>query len=183
LALLFDVRLKVIKVIVCSNRMEMRHFTVARFLQRPGGDASEHVHRVNASSAMGERCLMGIQFQGSKEGYMPTRAPAKKKANKSASKRSSKTSKTSSKKSAPRGSQKKSAPKRVTARKSGKRSAKGILTKAKEALKTVIAGAASGAAEGAVVGAAEAGSKVTGVGTTTNEEATDQSKAQGAGKK
>lgn len=42
----------------------MRHFTVARFLQGPGGDASEHVHRVNASSAMGERCLMGIQFQG-----------------------------------------------------------------------------------------------------------------------
>ena len=42
----------------------MRHFIVARFLQGPGGDASEHVHRVNASSAMGERCLMGIQFQG-----------------------------------------------------------------------------------------------------------------------
>ena len=36
----------------------MRHFCVARFLQGPGGNASEHVHRVNASSAMGERCLM-----------------------------------------------------------------------------------------------------------------------------
>ena len=42
----------------------MRHFIVARFLQGPGGNTSEHVHRVNASSAMGERCLMGIQFQG-----------------------------------------------------------------------------------------------------------------------
>jgi hypothetical protein len=31
---------------------------VARFLQGPGGNASEHVHRVNASSAMEERCLM-----------------------------------------------------------------------------------------------------------------------------
>ena len=50
----------------------MRHFTVARFLQGPGGDASEHVHRVNASSAMGERCLMGINFKGEKGG--PVRA-------------------------------------------------------------------------------------------------------------
>ena len=42
----------------------MRHFIVARFLQGPGGNASEHVHRVNASSAMGERCLMEINFKG-----------------------------------------------------------------------------------------------------------------------
>jgi hypothetical protein len=36
----------------------MRRTSVARFLQGPGGNASEHVHRVNASSAMGERCLV-----------------------------------------------------------------------------------------------------------------------------
>lgn len=42
----------------------MRHFTVARFLQGPGGNASEHVHRVNASSAMRERCLVGDPNQG-----------------------------------------------------------------------------------------------------------------------
>lgn len=42
----------------------MRHFGVARFLQSPGVNASEHVHRVNASSAMGERCLVVIHFKG-----------------------------------------------------------------------------------------------------------------------
>jgi hypothetical protein len=130
---------------------------------------------------MGERCLVEDPNSRGRV-YMPTRVPVKKRGKKSASKTSSKKS-ASAKHSTSRNSKKSSTGKRVTAKKSGrKRSPGGILTKAKEAFKTVLAGAASGAAEGAVAGAAEAGSKVTGLETATQEQAPIESKAEAAKK-
>src|SRR4030095_14339146 len=102
--------------------MEARHFMWRRFLRSPGGNSSEHVHRVNASSAMGERCLVEDPNSRGRV-YMPTRV---KRGKKSASKTSSKKS-ASDKHSTSRNSKKSSTGKRVTAKKSGrKRSPGGI---------------------------------------------------------